>query len=148
MMLLCAVVRISEISLSTGDVSAAYTRGLGCIEEFEVMASYHSSSSGAMIMRRRDRSSGAGGGDDGEWDRCEGDLRRASVGNGEVVEASRREARVPRERDLVSALPTTPCVSSTSGSSPCCLLEVRLVLLGLGEAIFANNSPVECVCDE
>ena len=28
MMLLCAVVRISEISLSTGDVSAAYTWGL------------------------------------------------------------------------------------------------------------------------
>ena len=40
----------------------------------------------------------------------------------------------------VSALLTTPCVSSTSGSSPCCLLDVRLVLWGLGEAIFANNS--------
>ena len=57
-----------------------------------------------------------------------------------VVEASRREARVPREGDPVSALPTTPSVPSTSGSSPCCLLDVRLVLLGLGEAIFANNS--------
>ena len=34
------------------------------------------------------------------------------------VEASRREARVPREGDPVSALPTTPCVSSTSGFSP------------------------------
>ena len=45
---------------------------------------------------------------------------------GAVVEASRREARVPREGDPVSALPTTPCVSSTSGSCPCCL--------------FANNS--------
>ena len=31
-----------------------------------------------------------------------------------VVEASRREARVPREGDPVSALPTTPCVSTTS----------------------------------
>ena len=59
---------------------------------------------------------------------------------GAVVEASRREARVLREGDPVSALPTTPCVSSTSGSSPCCLLDVRLVLWGLWEAIFANNS--------
>ena len=57
-----------------------------------------------------------------------------------VVEASRREARVPHEGDPVSALPTTPCVSSTSDSSPCCLLDVRLVLWGLWEAIFANNS--------
>ena len=57
-----------------------------------------------------------------------------------VVEASRREARVPREGDPVSALPTTPSVPSTSGSSPSCLLDVRLLLLGLGEAIFANNS--------
>ena len=56
------------------------------------------------------------------------------------VEASRREARVPREGDPVSALPTTPCVSSTSGSSPFCLLDVRLVLWGLWEAIIANNS--------
>ena len=56
------------------------------------------------------------------------------------VEASRREARVPREGDPVSALPTTPCVSSTSGSSPFCLLDVRLVLWGLWEAIFENNS--------
>ena len=55
----------------------------------------------------------------------------------EVVEAS------------VSALPTTPGVSSTSGSSPCCLLDVRLVLWGLKEAIFANNSLLSaCVMSE
>ena len=56
------------------------------------------------------------------------------------LEASRREARVPREGDPVSALPTTPCVTPTRGSSPCCLLDVRLILWGLWEAIFANNS--------
>ena len=63
----------------------------------------------------------------------------AVLGSSEV-EASLREARVPREGDPVSALPTTPCVSSTSGSSPFCLLDVRLVLWGLWEAIIANNS--------
>ena len=65
---------------------------------------------------------------------------RAGEREGGGVEASRREARVPREGDPVSALPTTPRVTPTSGSSPCCLLDVRLILWGLWEAIFANNS--------
>ena len=50
-------------------------------------------------------------------------------------------ARVPNEGDPVLALPTTPGVSSTlSGSSPCCLLDVRFVRWGLEEAIFATKT--------
>ena len=65
------------------------------------------------------------------------------------VEASRREARVPREGDPVSALPTTPCVSSTNGSSPCCLLDVRLHgPLGLMGSHLCKQQSVECMCDE
>ena len=63
------------------------------------------------------------------------------VGGEIEVEPSRKEARVPCEGDPVSVLLTTPGVSSTlSGSSPRALLDVRLVLWGLKEAIFANNS--------
>ena len=60
------------------------------------------------------------------------------------------EGRPAREGDLVSALPTTSGISSTlSGSSPRCLLDVRLVLWGLKEAIFANNSLLNaCVMSE
>ena len=42
-------------------------------------------------------------------------FQRTTSFKGEVVEASRREARVPREGDPVSALPTTPCVSDYGG---------------------------------
>ena len=66
MTLLCAVARISEISLYTDHVSAAYTWGLykrelktlrhrGCVEVFGVMASHHSSSSAMIIASERQK---------------------------------------------------------------------------------------------
>ena len=65
-----------------------------------------------------------------------------------VIEASRREARVPREGDPVSALPTTPCVPPhkrlQSLLSPRCPLDP----LGLMGSHLCKQQSVECVCDE
>ena len=51
------------------------------------------------------------------------------------VKSSRREEWVPRKGDSVSALPTTPCVASSNGFSPRCLLDFRGILCGSGVAI-------------
>ena len=46
----------------------------------------------------------------------------------------------PREWDPVLALPITPGIFSTNGSSPCCLLNGCLDLWGLEEAIWCKHT--------
>ena len=55
------------------------------------------------------------------------------------VESWQREGWVPHKGDLVSALPTTPGVASSNGSSPRRLLDFCGVICGSGLAIWCKQ---------